>query len=180
MTPWHWAKLSPATDGWETDGVQALLVSLIAVAGTLLGSTTTYLFQRLSAGRTERFARDERLRQERMATYSAFAGALTAHRRAVVNLWFCRHDDPASSKYRTAQAECDQLGADLDHARFRVQLIVGDPGLMALASAAHKPVNEIHRAADKAELMICENRSRAAVGTFVAAAADQILGRSGP
>jgi len=167
----------PPTAG-KLGAVEALLASLIAVAGTLLGSTTTYLFQRHSAGRAEGFAREERLRQERMATYSEFAGALTAHRRAVVNLWFRRQEDPEGPEYRAARAECDQLGAALDHARFRVQLIAGHPGLMALANAAHQPVSAVNRAVDKAELMECENRSRDAVGAFVAAAAAQVLGRS--
>jgi hypothetical protein len=38
--------------------------------------------------------REERLRQERMATYSAFAGALTEHLRAVANFWFRRQENP--------------------------------------------------------------------------------------
>ncbi|MDQ4033704.1 MAG: hypothetical protein M3332_16240 [Actinomycetota bacterium] len=50
---------------------------MIAVAGTLLGSIVTYVFQRVNAGRAERFARQEPLRQERIATYSGFAGAIT-------------------------------------------------------------------------------------------------------
>jgi len=160
--------------------MEPLFASLIAVAGTLLGSATTYLFQRHSIGRAEVYAREERLRQERMATYSAFAGALTEHRRAVVNLWFRRQEDPDGPEYRAARAECDRLGAALDHARFRVQLIADDPGVMALANVAHKPVSGIGRAVDKAGLMDCENKSREAVGAFVAAAAAQVLGRHGP
>src|SRR5690242_7006075 len=50
---------------------------------------------------------------------------------------------------------------------------------MAFANAAHEPVSAIHRAADKAELMDCENWSRDAVGAFVVAAAAQVLERSG-
>jgi membrane protein YqaA with SNARE-associated domain len=50
--------------------VNAALASLIAVAGTLLGSLITYRFQRLSTYRAEAFARGERLREERLATYS--------------------------------------------------------------------------------------------------------------
>lgn len=160
--------------------MDALLASLIAVVGTLLGSATTYLFQRQGAERAQEFARDERLRLERMATYSAFAGALTEHRRAVINLWLRRREDPDGSEYRAARLDADQQGADLDHARFRVQLIADDPGLIALANAAHEPVNAVHRAANRAELMDCENRSREAVGAFVAAASAQIVGRSKP
>jgi hypothetical protein len=54
--------------------MQGLLASVIAVVGTLLGFTVTYVFQRVNADRVERFARDERLRQERIAAYSGFAG----------------------------------------------------------------------------------------------------------
>jgi hypothetical protein len=155
------------------------MVSLIAVGGTLLGSATTYLFQRQSVERAEGFARNERLWQERMSTYSAFVGAVTDHRRAVVNLWFRRQEDPDGPEYRAARAECDQLGAVLDHARFRVRLIAEDTALVALADVAHKPTRAISRAADKTELMNCENQSREAVGAFIAAAAAQILGRPG-
>lgn len=44
--------------------MEVLLASLIAVIGTLLGSVTTYLFQRQTVERAERFARQERVRQD--------------------------------------------------------------------------------------------------------------------
>jgi hypothetical protein len=113
-----------------------------------------------------------------MATYSAFAGAATGHRRAAVNLWFRRKEDPDGPEYRAARAETDQLGAALDHARFRVQLIADEPALMALANAVHEPVSALNHAADTAELTAHENRSRDAVRAFVAAAAAQVLGRA--
>ena len=157
--------------------MEVLVASLIAVAGTLLGSVTTYLFQRQTVDRAERFARQERLRQERMAVYGAFAGAVTDHRRAVVNLWLCRgagQDDPG---YRAARDECDRLGAALDHARFQVQLIADDPELVVLAATAHQPTTAISTAGDLDELRTHENRSREAVGSFIAAASAQLLGR---
>jgi hypothetical protein len=52
--------------------MQGLLASVIAVVGTLLGSTVTYVFQRANAGCVERFARDERLRQERNSGLQRF------------------------------------------------------------------------------------------------------------
>jgi len=68
--------------------VDVLFASIIAVAGTLLGSTTTYVFQRLTAGHAEEFARNEQLRQERLAAYSAYAGAITELRQGVIAVWF--------------------------------------------------------------------------------------------
>lgn len=89
------------------------------MVGTLLGSTVTYVFQRVNAGRVERFAHDERLRQERMAAYSGFAGAITELRRGVISLWFVRQrDDAARPELYAARTESDRLGAAADHARF--------------------------------------------------------------
>ena len=155
--------------------VEVLVASLIAVVGTLLGSATTYLFQRQTIERAERFARQERLRQERMAVYGAFAGAVTDHRRAVVNLWFRRGAGPDDPGYRAAREECDRLGAALDHARFQVQLIADDTELLALAAGAHHRTSAISEAVDLDELKSHENRSRDAVGSFVTAASAQIL-----
>jgi hypothetical protein len=50
--------------------------SVIAVLGTLGGATASYLFQGKISERNESKARDERLRQERLAAYSSFAGAM--------------------------------------------------------------------------------------------------------
>ena len=48
--------------------MSAVLASLIAVAGTLLGSLSTYLFQRRTAQHTATAARAERIRQEQEAS----------------------------------------------------------------------------------------------------------------
>ncbi|MFE0930627.1 hypothetical protein ACFW4O_30810 [Streptomyces mutabilis] len=66
--------------------MEAVAASVIAVLGTLLGSGLTYLFQRQTMNRSEQFTRNERLRQERIAAYSAFAGALANYRRGQMDL----------------------------------------------------------------------------------------------
>ena len=70
------------------------------------------------------------------------------------------------------------MGAALDSARFRVQLIAGDPDLVTLADVAHKPANAIPHANDIDQMRECVDESRRSVRTFVSAAAVQILGRS--
>jgi membrane protein YqaA with SNARE-associated domain len=70
--------------------MSAVLVSLIAVAGTLLGSLTTYLFQRQTARHTEATARAERLRQDRRVACGDFIAAVTEVKRAVITAWFRR------------------------------------------------------------------------------------------
>ncbi len=156
-------------------GMEAVLASVIAVAGTLLGSIITYLFQRFSTVRTERFAREERLRQERLASYSAFVGAMTELRRGVISLWFARHrGDIQSSDLNIAFIESDRFGAAADHARFRVQLIADDQELVALADAAFEPIGAIRDAADRANLAEHEKRSQELLKAFIAAAAARL------
>jgi len=156
--------------------VEGWLTSAIAVTGTLLGATISYVFQRSHAGRAERFARDERLRQERIATYSAFAGAITELRRGVISLWFHqrRQDDSADPELRAAFTEADRLGAAAAHARFRVQLIAGDTDLVALADAASEPIGAIRGAADRAELVKHEDLCQERLTAFITAAGAQV------
>jgi len=155
--------------------MQGSLASVIAVAGTLLGSIVTYVFQRVNAGRAERFAREERLRQERIATYSGFAGAITELRRGVISLWFVRQrDDAPRPELYAARTEADRLGAAADHARFRVQLLAEDPDLVALADAAFEPIGAIHHAADRAELVNHENRCQDLLRMLITAAGAQV------
>lgn len=119
--------------------MNGVLTSIIAVCGTLAGSSLTYLFARLTARRTEKTAREERLRQERIAAYAAFAGAMTALRQKVVSLWLLRQGNPDVADIRAGYAEADQCGAAADHARFAVRLLTEDAELLLLADAAFAP-----------------------------------------
>ncbi|WP_455356334.1 hypothetical protein [Streptomyces sp. SYSU K217416] len=154
--------------------MEGLLASLIAVTGTLLGSVSTFVFQRRSAQRAEGFAREERLRQERLAAYSAYAGAVTELKRGLVTLWLRRREDPHGTAYATALAECDRLGAAAEHARFRVQLVAEAPDLCVLADAAFATAGAIRNAADRPELRAHETRCLDAISAFMTTAAAQV------
>jgi hypothetical protein len=52
--------------------VSNVLTSLIAVFAALAGSTLTFIFQRHTARHAEQFTREQELRHERIAAYSAF------------------------------------------------------------------------------------------------------------
>src|SRR5689334_11986662 len=132
--------------------MEVVLASLIAVAGTLLGSVITFDFQRRSSERAESFASSLQLRQERLATYSAYAGAVTALKQGTVALWFHLQTDPDSPAVRGAFAECDRLGATTEEAQFRVQLLAGDANLVTLAASAFDAVGAMRGASTRAEL----------------------------
>lgn len=151
--------------------MNGVLTSLIAVGGTLAGSALTYLFARLTARRTEEAAREERLRQERITAYAAFAGAMTALRQKVIALWFLQHE---GADTRAAHTEADQCGAAADHARFEVRLLTEDAELRGLADAAFGPIAAIGKAADRAELADHETRGQEVLTAFVEAAGRQL------
>jgi hypothetical protein len=155
------------------------LLALIGVAATLLGSFTTYLFQSRTAGRAQSFERDERLRYERLNACSAFASAMSELKRGLVTLWFYHQRDPAGAEYLATRIECDRLGASAEAARFRVQLVSGDPGLGTLADAAFTAVGALSGSPDRSELREREDHFEAAVTMFIRAASGQ-LGVSAP
>jgi hypothetical protein len=154
--------------------VNGVWTSVIAVCGTLAGSALTYLFARLTARRAEKAAREERLRQERIAAYAAFAGAMTALRQKMISLWLVRDRDGGGAETRAAYTEADQCGAAADHARFQVRLLTEDAELLRLADAAFEPIGALGKVAERAELREHEERSQEILTAFIAAAGRQL------
>ncbi len=161
---------------WSAIGVITLLAGLIGVAATLLGSSTTYLFQSRTAERAQSFERDERLRYEQVNACSAFASAMTELKRGLITLWFYHQRDAAGAEYLATRIECDRLGASAEAARFRVQLVSGDPGVGMLADAAFVAVGALSSSPDRSELRAREDRFEAAVTAFIHAAAERLHG----
>ena len=159
---------------WSTIGVNALLAGLIGVAATLLGSFTTYLFQSRTAERAQSFERDERLRYEQVNACSAFASAMTELKRGLITLWFHHQRDAAGADYLAARVECDRLGASAEAARFRVQLVSGDPEVEMLADAAFTAAGALSGSPDRDELREREDHFEAAVTMFIHAASGQL------
>jgi len=161
---------------WSTADVDALLTALIGVAATLLGSFTTYLFQSRAARRAQDFERQERLRQEQLTACGAYAAAMTELKRSNITRWFRRQREQDDADYQADRLEGDQLGASAEVARFRIQLVLGDPELMALADAAFSAAARIGRSADRDELGEREDHFEAAVTAFIQAAAVRLHG----
>ncbi len=158
--------------------VSAVAASLIAVAGTLLGSFSTYWFQQKATRRSQAVARQERLRQDRLTACSEFAAAVSDLRRSVIAVWFRRNRkdrqpdrDEAVSDYHMAYAEADRLGAVAETAKFRMLLVIDDPALRELAEAAFRHVAAVLPARDKAEVEKLDAEFQAHMAVFVATAA---------
>jgi hypothetical protein len=148
--------------------MSAVLVSLIAVAGTLLGSLSTYLFQRRTAIHTERVAREERLRQDRLAACGTFAAAITEVKRAVITAWFRREE--RDDEWRAAMTEADRMGAAAEAAHLRLSLLTDDADLHRSAEAVSAQIAVLRAATNKAELEDRETALVTAREAFIAAA----------
>ncbi|MCP3760263.1 hypothetical protein [Streptomyces sp. TBY4] len=154
--------------------MEAVLTSLIAVSGTLLGSALTFAVQRRTSARAELFARSQQLRQDRLTTYSAYAGSVTALKQATVTLWFRLQEAPDGPETRHAFAECDRLGAAAENSQFQVRLLAADSALVALAASAFDALGPLRAASTRAELARREQDLEDALNAFITAATAQI------
>ncbi|MEU7647422.1 MULTISPECIES: hypothetical protein [Streptomyces] len=149
--------------------MEAVAASVIAVLGTLLGAGVTHSFQRRALERTEEFTRNEKLRQERIDAYSAYAGALVNYRRVLVDRWFSREEnraeDSEESRFRSYE-----MRSEAQQALFRVQLLTSDDALVRQAWETLDHVSDVHRADDRDGLAERRRVSRDAINAFVAAA----------
>jgi hypothetical protein len=152
--------------------MSAVLVSLIAVAGTLLGSLTTYLFQRQTARHTEATARAERLRQDRRVACGDFIAAVTEVKRAVITAWFRR--DTRDDAWRAAMTDADIKGASAEGAQLRMLLLTDDNRLRQLSDDLIAEPDILRQATDGDDLKTREATFATKRAAFIAAARSHI------
>jgi hypothetical protein len=154
--------------------VESILVGLVGVVGTLLGSVTTQLFQLRAQRRRDEVDRREWLRQEQISVFSEFAGLLTDFRRSQNDRWHRERDDPGGPLFREARDESYRLRAHATTAIHRVELISDDSELVFLAQAALEAATMIPAAAGEDDRAQRGERAREAVHSFVRAASVHI------
>ncbi|WP_409237721.1 hypothetical protein [Streptomyces sp. PA5.6] len=137
--------------------------------GTLLGAGLTHSFQRRAIERTERFTRGEKLRQERIDAYCAYAGALVNYRRILVDRWFSRAEN-RQEEIEELRFRSYEMRSDAQEALFRVQLLTNDEELVRLAWETLDHVADVRRADDRDSLAERRRVSREAINDFVATA----------
>lgn len=159
--------------------MQGVLTGLFAVVGTLVGSVVTHLLQRRNAEYAERSAREQRLWQERLQAYSAFAETAIEFRRAQYDRWHRHHEDPSSSAFVEARTESYRLKAVARQALFRVKLLSGDDALIAQADEIMEITADLHKAPDNGDLKARGDRAKQIVDVFIGAASVQVQDTSG-
>ncbi|WP_181387257.1 hypothetical protein [Streptomyces sp. Act143] len=150
--------------------MEAVAASVVAVLGTLLGAGVTHLFQQRTRLRAEEFTRDERLRQERLDAYCAYAGLVVSYRRVLVTRWFCAHENRPAEEAKDARLRSYDLRSEVQEALFRVRMLSGSPDVALLAQEVFDAVSDVHRGADAAELDIRRRDTMSLIDAFVAAA----------
>ncbi|MGW9133260.1 hypothetical protein [Streptomyces sp. NPDC055681] len=149
--------------------MEAIIASAIAVLGTLLGSGITLAVQRRTTEKGHEFTRGEKLRQERLDAYTAYAAALVNYRRCLVHLWICSHEqrpeDPEVLKARSYD-----LRSSAEEALFRVQMLTDDDSLGQAGAALLAEISDLHRTDSRAELDERRGRTRDGIRRLVKAA----------
>ncbi|GFE22652.1 MULTISPECIES: hypothetical protein [Streptomyces] len=146
------------------------MASVVAVVGTLLGSGITHVFQSRSADRSERFARAERLRQERIDAYCAYAGALLEYRRVLVHRWFVLHeDDRCGEDTPELREEVYKTRYSAQEAMFRAQMVSDDPEILDRSEQVMAATTELHWAPDREALTELRATTRQGIRDFIAA-----------
>ncbi|WP_019546930.1 hypothetical protein [Streptomyces sulphureus] len=158
--------------------MEAVAASVIAVVGTLLGAGTTHLFQLRAARRAERFARVERLRDERIDAYAVFAGALADYRRGRMDHWFARNDDRGATdaELHEMRREAQRLRATAMEAMFRAELLTASHHLAETGRRALKAVDALGSDTERSHLAELRTVSREAVYEYVAVARVHVPG----
>lgn len=119
--------------------MEPIWTSVVAVAGTLLGAIATYPFQRLAA-------KQQTLRDERIAAYTAFAAAVEDFRYGQAERFFSKRRNPNGEEYKTAYHEGHRLRMTARQAFYRLKLVTDDDSLVTLARTALDRTRDIHNA----------------------------------
>ncbi|MFB6936083.1 hypothetical protein [Streptomyces chartreusis] len=149
--------------------METIIASGIAVLGTLLGSGITLAFQQRATDRSNQFTRRERLRQERLDAYSAYAGALVNYRRCLVHLWFCEHEQPPPEEPDTVRIRAYGLRSNAQEALFRAQMLTDDETLSRAAEDVLADVTALTKTDSRTELDDARVRTRDDISRLVRA-----------
>lgn len=165
--------VSPRVTGAaELVAMQAVLVALIAVLGTLGGSAVTGLLQRRHADRAADLARRDRQRQEQRTAICDLAEALVELRRRQIWRWSTRRDYGTNNDtYREAKDACFEARTTSRACLLRLRFAGVPEPIVRLAGDAFEASIVIEEASDAEELTKRAEVSRVAMDAFVAAAA---------
>lgn len=154
--------------------MEPALTSMIAVVGTLLGASLTYLFQRRAQERANAETRSEKRREQFTGAVAAFASTTTTLRRAEIDRGKKRLEGVPGSAREAARQETYRLRAEASSAYYLVRLL-SDPDQDVDLVREAKTVIDLSRLItarpmSEAELQERSTAATAALETFIDAA----------
>lgn len=151
--------------------MESVYISVVAVAGTLLGAAMTHVLQDRQVNRAARAAATERLRQERIVVYSAYLDAVTTFGSRQILCWQARQaHGPDSAENANALVADHEARAVARAAGYRLTLTADDEAVVGAADALMAAALAILDAADREAYRACTDALRTASRAFVAAA----------
>lgn len=150
--------------------MQAVLTSLIAVAGTLFGAGLTWRLQQATLRRTTQEARAEKRREELTEAVLAFASTMTLLRRAEHDRALKRLRGAEGQLREDARQETYRLRTEARGAYYRVRLLA-DPGvdtsLLEDSEALMEIVRQPQDMGNKDALEQASSRTAEAIGAVI-------------
>lgn len=159
--------------------MDSALTAGLALVGAIVGAALSFFLQRANQTRAEEAAHAEQVRQDRISAYSDFAGIAMDYRRAELNYWHVKREQPdrTSPERAAAAAESRDRRAEAWHAYYRVRLLTDDSRLVDLAKAAVDAAKELHDAPDLTSLRAQGEVVREAVASFIDLARPSVMPR---
>lgn len=140
-----------------------VFISLVAVAGTLLGAVLGYVLQRHSADRSER-----------KAAVLAYTGAITETIRGQQDWWHRKNEYPEGPEHRAARVEAHRLRGVARQAINGIAFYVHDNELLDRAEATFEAASDVHRADTREELDTKSAMAREALRAFIHRASNTV------
>jgi hypothetical protein len=152
----------------------SVVSAIIAVVGTLLGATATYVFQRIDANQKDHSAHTERLRQERLAVYTEFAAAATDLRRAAHDRWHRHREDPDGPAFTAARDHYYKVYAVAQNVQLKLRLLTDDTDVVEVAHQAWERATEIIDTDKEQERKWKGEQAKQALDKFILVASERL------
>lgn len=141
----------------------SVLISLIAVAGTLIGATLGYVLQRQTAARAER-----------QAAVLAYANAIIDVIRGQEDWWYRRSEEQEGPEHRAARIEGHRLLGIARQAMNGLTLHIPAPALLSQADATFTMASNVNQAASAETLLERAESARRSVRAFITLAGKHV------
>lgn len=158
--------------------MQIVATSLIAVAGTLLGSVATFLIQRSTIRHQSNLARLEAMRGDRLDAIAAYGGAMHSYRKARMDRWHVVNGNNLDDLEDSRQAVYDLRTVVFDR-RVRVRLLVDSDDLIAFGTDTIEAIDTIDPDVAHEEYLAACEESWTSIESFIDQARKHLAEASG-